>query len=97
MNDMTKIDIRGSITDAASETGKDMIGLFVVAIIFGFLFAPWFSPFFKSHFEEKYKHSHWAERPEIIKKEMEPINRTLWTISIISWIIVIIVNIAYHS
>jgi hypothetical protein len=90
MKDKNEIDIRGSINTAVSETAKDLLGMLVVAMIFGFAFAPWFSPFFRNYLEKKYRvNEDIIPRTALVNSEMKKINRNLWIVAIISWCIII--------
>ncbi len=93
----TKIDIRGSISDAANETAKDAMGMVAVALLFGFLFAPYFSPFFRYQLEQKYnvdKNLHLRNR---VDEEMVKVNRILWIVAIVGWILTFWAYAAYNG
>lgn len=97
MNDNNEIDIRGSINTAVNETSKDLLGIMVVAMIFGFAFAPWFSPFFRNYLEKKYRvNEDIVPRMALVNSEMEKIDRKLWIIAIVSWILIIATYVAYN-
>lgn len=91
-----KIDIRGSVSDAVSETGKDIIGLLAVALIVGFAFAPYFSGIFRYNLNEKYNTNQNLHLLEKVDEEMVKINHILWGVAIVSWILIIGSFIAYN-
>jgi hypothetical protein len=93
----SKIDIRGSVSDAVNETGKDLIGLLVVALIVGFAFAPYFSSIFRHNLKNKYDTNNNLHLLEKVDEEMVKIDRILWITAIISWLLIIGSYIAYHS
>jgi hypothetical protein len=97
MKDKNEIDIRGSINTAVSETAKDLLGMLVVAIIFGFAFAPWFSPFFRNYLEHKYRvKEDIVPRTKLVNAEMKKIDRNLWIVAIISWVLILWAYVAYN-
>ena len=92
MNEKTKIDINGSIKDAASEMGQSAIGFAVIAIILGFLVAPVFAPLFENGLNEKYRTPYNYPDYDVVNQKMKQIKITLWIICLLGWAAVILTN-----
>lgn len=98
MKNKVEIDIRKSVSTAVRETASDLMGMLVVAMIFGFAFAPWFSPFFRHHLETKYKiNEDIVPRMALVDSEMKKIDRRLWIVAIVSWILIFAAYAAYNG
>lgn len=97
-NKKIKIDINGSISDSAKGIGQDAAGILLVAIIFGFLFAPMFAPLFEWVLQkDRANFCEWGHYDyEIVQRKLAKIKRTLWIVCIIGWIMVFLINTFWH-
>lgn len=87
-----KIDILGSVSDLINLIAKHAIGVILLAIFFGFLFAPVFAPLFENGLKEKYKNKYNMTDYNLVRHKMMGIRMFLWIIAIIGWICVFISN-----
>lgn len=97
MNDRVEVDIRKAISTAATETSKDLFGMMGVAFIFGVAFAPWFSPFFRYYYETKFNVNGNIRRMALVDQQMIKVNRILWIVAIVSWILIFAAYASYNA
>lgn len=89
MSKKQKIDINGSVKDAAGEITGDIFGMMIVTGIIGFLVAPMFTEWFRESLREKYNVVEDQRRQYLVERDLKKINGILWAVSIISWIVIL--------
>lgn len=89
MSKKQKIDINGSVKDAAGEIVGDVFGMMIIAIIIGFLVAPMFTEWFRDSLREKYNVVEDQRKQYLVERDLKKINALLWAVSIISWIVIL--------
>jgi uncharacterized membrane protein YjgN (DUF898 family) len=92
-NNGRKIDINGSIKDSVSGAASDAFGMAVIALIFGWLIAPFFSYYWENHYRNICKFEDGQFDVESYNLKMFKVKLCLWTICIIGWIAVLLCNI----
>jgi hypothetical protein len=88
-----KIDINGSIKDSVSGAASDVFGIAVIAVLLGWLIAPYFSFFWELHYRKICRYDDGQFDAEWFNREMRKVKRNLWIVCIIGWIILILCNI----
>lgn len=92
-DDRIKIDLKGSVEDAAGEVAQQAIGTAFLLLLVGFLVAPVFATLFESqvedHFREKYRdydlHERIPLRHNAVAKVMRKVRLALWIIAAVGW------------
>jgi hypothetical protein len=89
-----KIDINGSISNSVKGIAGDTIGLLVVAIIFGCLFAPVFATIIEGKLMRKPNGCfiNMIDMPDVWRK-MVFVKIALWIVCIIAWTAVFLLNV----
>ena len=93
MNEEPKVDILGSINNAAREAGQSALGMAVVAVIIGVLIAPIFAPLFENGLKEKYQNKFGEPDYALVRKKMALVTLRLWGVALAAWIALVLINV----
>lgn len=97
MNEKLKIDLRGSVSDAVSETITDFSGFAIFMAFVGCLIAPIFAPLFRGSLYAKYDINHHYDRIPLVESKMRVIKLGLWIVAALGWGFVIACNLLQAS
>jgi len=90
MNERLKIDLKGSVSDAVSETIKEIGGFAIFVVFVGCLFAPVFATLFENPLHEKYDTAHHYDRYPLVEQKMQSVKKVLWCVALASWAFVVV-------